>query len=72
MHALVAGCADLPRMARCPGTHEHQPVPVIAGVAMTFLDDRVVIVTGASRRIAIGAAIARGLVTVGAGVLLHS
>jgi 3-oxoacyl-[acyl-carrier protein] reductase len=36
------------------------------------LQDRVVIVTGASRRIAIGAAIARRLVADGAAVLLHS
>ena len=36
------------------------------------LQDRVVVVTGASRRRAIGAAIARRLVADGAGVLLHS
>lgn len=36
------------------------------------LKDRVVIVTGASRRIAIGAAIARRLIADGAAVLLHS
>lgn len=36
------------------------------------LKDRVVIVTGASRRVAIGAAIARRVVADGAGVLLHS
>jgi 3-oxoacyl-[acyl-carrier protein] reductase len=36
------------------------------------LKDRVVIVTGASRRIAIGAAIARRVVADGAAVLLHS
>ncbi len=36
------------------------------------LPDRVVIVTGASRRIAIGAAIARRVVAEGAAVLLHS
>lgn len=36
------------------------------------LHDRVVLVTGASRRIAIGAAIARRAVADGAGVLLHS
>jgi len=35
------------------------------------LQDRVVIVTGASRRIAIGAAIARRAVADGASVLLH-
>ncbi|PZF91258.1 3-ketoacyl-ACP reductase [Micromonospora deserti] len=39
---------------------------------MTSLSDRVVIVTGASRGIAIGAAIARRLVAEGAAVLLHS
>jgi 3-oxoacyl-[acyl-carrier protein] reductase len=39
---------------------------------MTPLKDRVVIVTGASRRIAIGAAIARRVVADGAAVLLHS
>lgn len=39
---------------------------------MAGLKDRVVIVTGASRRIAIGAAIARRLVAEGAAVLLHS
>lgn len=38
----------------------------------TSLNDRVVIVTGASRGIAIGAAIARRLVAEGAAVLLHS
>ena len=36
------------------------------------LDDRVVLVTGASRRMAIGAAVARRLVADGAGVMLHS
>lgn len=36
------------------------------------LQDRVVVVTGASRRIAIGAAIARRVVAEGAAVLLHS
>jgi 3-oxoacyl-[acyl-carrier protein] reductase len=41
-------------------------------VTMTPLKDRVVIVTGASRRIAIGAAIARRVVADGAAVLLHS
>jgi 3-oxoacyl-[acyl-carrier protein] reductase len=39
---------------------------------MTPLKDRVVIVTGASRHIAIGAAIARRVVAHGAAVLLHS
>src|SRR4051794_26889932 len=39
---------------------------------MTPLKDRVVIVTGASRHIAIGAAIARRVVADGAAVLLHS
>jgi 3-oxoacyl-[acyl-carrier protein] reductase len=39
---------------------------------VTVLKDRVVIVTGASRRIAIGAAIARRAVAEGAAVLLHS
>lgn len=37
-----------------------------------WLSDRVVIVTGASRRIAIGAAIARRVVAEGAAVVLHS
>jgi 3-oxoacyl-[acyl-carrier protein] reductase len=36
------------------------------------LDGRVALVTGASRRIAIGAAIARRLVADGAAVLVHS
>jgi 3-oxoacyl-[acyl-carrier protein] reductase len=39
---------------------------------MTPLSDRVVIVTGASRRIAIGAAIVRRLAADGAAVLLHT
>jgi 3-oxoacyl-[acyl-carrier protein] reductase len=39
---------------------------------MLSLKDRVVIVTGASRRIAIGAAVARRVVADGAAVLLHS
>src|SRR5690349_16868245 len=39
---------------------------------MTLLSDRVVIVTGASRRIAIGAAIVRRLAADGAAILLHS
>ena len=38
----------------------------------TSLQNRVVIVTGASRRVAIGAAIARRVVAEGAAVLLHS
>lgn len=41
-------------------------------MARGSLTDRVVIVTGASRRIAIGAAIARRVVAEGASVLLHS
>jgi 3-oxoacyl-[acyl-carrier protein] reductase len=41
-------------------------------VTMMYLQNRVVIVTGASRRIAIGAAIARRAVAEGAAVLLHS
>ena len=39
---------------------------------MPALDGRVVLVTGASRRIAIGAGVARRLVADGATVLLHS
>ncbi|MHB8295039.1 MAG: hypothetical protein ACYDH5_10540 [Acidimicrobiales bacterium] len=39
---------------------------------LRVLDGRVVLVTGASRRIAIGAAIARRLVADGARVMLHS
>jgi len=39
---------------------------------MPALDGRVVLVTGASRRIAIGAAVARRIVADGAAVLLHS
>jgi 3-oxoacyl-[acyl-carrier protein] reductase len=45
---------------------------IIAGVMVPSLKARVVIVTGASRRIAIGAAIARRVVADGAAVLLHS
>jgi 3-oxoacyl-[acyl-carrier protein] reductase len=41
-------------------------------LVMTSLQNRVVIVTGASRRVAIGAAIARRVVAEGAAVLLHS
>ena len=41
-------------------------------MAGSWLDDRVVIVTGASRRIAIGAAIARRVVAEGGAVVLHT
>ena len=54
------------RGAGCRRSGDHR---LMAGRS---LQDRVVIVTGASRRIAIGAAIARRVVADGAAVLLHS